>query len=363
LKTLSRIGLAELVVVLALPIGAVTLQAQEGRQDGLDTAKSVPLLYVANASGEVTAYDPGSSGAVAPLIRIAGPATELSDSWAVAFDPAGFLYVQSFGGYSRTVRFRNYVTGDVAPLRVFDDSTGARDACSIAVDSNGNAYITRLASLPVLEVFAPNSRGSVLPSRTLQLDGFPTSVTIDASDNVIVGLLNTPNGNALEVFGPSAQGAAQPLRKIAGPATGLGKGSFNLGGFLVVSYSRFTNRIYAAPSGDLDPSVPAHICVFAVDADGNIAPVRSISGPATLLGETVTGLAGDQETGEIFALSVNSKLATPTMIHVYTRLAHGDVAPLRSFTDQTSHLQNAIGIAFAPLPPSAQPEEKEAAEQ
>jgi hypothetical protein len=188
------------------------------------------------------------------------------------------------------------------------------------------------------------------------LDGDPTSVTIDADDNVILGLLNTPTGNAVEVFGPSAEGAAQPLRRIAGPATGLGTGGFYEGGFLVVNYSRFTNRIYAAPSGDFDPSVPAHICVFAANADGNIAPVRSISGPATLLGETITGLAGDQETGEIFALSVNSKLATPTMIHVYTRLAKGDVAPLRSFTDQTTHLQGAMSIAFAP-----QVEEKEAA--
>lgn len=133
-------------------------------------------------------------------------------------------------------------------------------------------------------------------------------------------------------------------------ATGLGKGSFYNGGFLVVNYSPLTNLIYAAVSGDFNPAVSVHINVFPVHGNGDIKPVRTISGPDTLLGETITGLASDPETGEIFALSVNSKLATPAMIHAYAGFAQADVAPSRSFTDQPSNLRNAKGIAFTPRP-------------
>lgn len=338
MKIIRTIAIAAAAFGLALTARAATAPAERPR----------PLLYVANASGEVTAYDPGSSGVVLPATRIAGEATRLGSSWAIAFDLAADLFVQNFGGQSQTVVFAPNIIGNVAPLRFFSSSTGARDAPSLAIDSKGNVYVARLTSVPILEVFPPNASGDALPSRSVTLDGFPTSVTIDHDDNVIVGLLNTPTGNAIEVFAASAQGSAQPLRRISGPATGLGSGSFYTGAFLVVNYSPFTNRIYAAPSGDFDPTVVAHISVFAVDASGNIAPVRSISGPSTLLGETIMGLAGDQETGEIFALSVNSKLATPAMIHVYARLAHGDVSPLRSFTDAISSLQSARGIAFVP---------------
>jgi hypothetical protein len=76
-------------------------------------------------------------------------------------------------------------------------------------------------------------------------------------------------------------------------ATGLGKGSFYNGGLLVANCSPFTNLIYAAVSGDFNPPVSVHISVFTVHGNGDIKPVRTISGPDTLLGETITGLASD----------------------------------------------------------------------
>jgi hypothetical protein len=180
------------------------------------TKVDIPFYYVATLSREVTAYDPASSRAVSPVRRLAGPITGLKDSWAVAFDTAGDLFVQNFLGDSTTGVFGPDVNGDTAPLRVFKNEATTRDAYSL--------------------------------------------------------------GN------------------------------------------------------------------------GDIKPVCTISGPDTLLGETITGLASDPETGEIFALSVNSKLATPTMIHVYAGFAQGNVASSRSFTNQRSNLRNAKGIAFTPRP-------------
>lgn len=86
-----------------------------------------PLLYVASLSGEVTAYDPASSGVVSPVRRLAGPITGLKDSWAVAFDTAGDLFVQNFLGDSTTGVFGPDVNGDTAPLRVFKNEATTRD--------------------------------------------------------------------------------------------------------------------------------------------------------------------------------------------------------------------------------------------
>lgn len=114
-----------------------------------------PLLYVASLSGEVTAYDPASSGVVSPVRRLAGPITGLKDSWAVAFDTAGDLFVQNFIGDSTTDVFGPDVNGDTAPLRVFKNEATTRDACSLAIDSNGNVYVPRLTPVSKLDVFPP----------------------------------------------------------------------------------------------------------------------------------------------------------------------------------------------------------------
>jgi hypothetical protein len=73
-----------------------------------------PLLYVASLSGEVTAYNPGSSGLVSPVRQLTGPIAGLTDSWAVAFDTAGDLFVQNFLGDSTTDVFAPDVNGDTA---------------------------------------------------------------------------------------------------------------------------------------------------------------------------------------------------------------------------------------------------------
>ena len=70
-----------------------------------------PLLYIASLSGEVTAYDPASSGVVSPVRRRADPITGLKDSWAVAFDTAEDLFVQTFLGDSTTGVFGPDVNG------------------------------------------------------------------------------------------------------------------------------------------------------------------------------------------------------------------------------------------------------------
>jgi hypothetical protein len=325
-------------------LNASLLAADDESGSSLNQSQCVRQnLYVASLTGEITAYNPDANGSVKPVRRIAGSLTQLQDSWAVAFNREGQLFVQNFIGASTTNVFGPDVAGNVLPLRVFRNVSGGRDASGIAVDSKGNVYVTRITSGGSLDVFPPNANGFTNPIRTLQIDGNPTSVTVDSNDNIIVAVLGPPTGNAIEVFTPTAQ---QPLRRISGPATGLGSSMFYQGAFFVVNYSPFTGRIYTATSGDTNPAIVAHVSVFPGNGNGDIRPIRTISGSNTLLGESISGLASDQQTGEIFVLSTNSRLSTPTMVHVYGRYVNGNLPPLRSFSDRTSGLMNARGIAF-----------------
>jgi len=66
------------------------------------------------------------------------------------------------------------------------------------------------------------------------------------------------------------------------------------------------------------------ITVYARRANGNVAPLRSLSGPATGL-STPSGLAVDTVNNELFVVNGSNNSVT-----VYPRVANGNVAPLRT---------------------------------
>jgi len=350
-------ALCAAAAALVLPALA---SAHAGRLPGRDAP--APLLYVAErGASSVAAYPPDASGPVAPALRIAGPHTGLRDPWAVAFDPRGDLYAQNYLAESATVVFTPGVAGDVAPLRTVRGLE--RDAPSLAVDAAGFVYVARFQA-PQIEVFAPGASGQGQPARTLQVDGFPRSLAVDSQGNLLVAVVGRPTGaggNAIEAFAPGASGSAVPLRRIAGPHTGLGTGQ-GFGGFtgdtVVLTASPLTGRLYAAVSGCVAPTVPPHIAVFPQDGDGDRAPVRTIQGAATGLGvagqpAAISGIADDQRRGDIYALTspctVNGGVVNAAgRVNVYARLAAGDRAPLRSFTDAQTGFTDVQAIAFAP---------------
>lgn len=354
MKTMLRLALVVSVAVAAL----LKTQAVVDDESPL-AARALPLLYVANASdstgstpGFVTAYDPGSCGSVAPLVTIRGAKTLILDDQTLAFDRKGDLFVQNFiAGDAKTLIFAPEASGNVAPSRFFSSTGGDRDNLSIAVDSKGYVLIVRRQG-PDMQVFAPGASGpSVSPLRTVAFDGMPISVAVDSEDNVIVGVNSSTLGNALEVFAPQAQGGS-PKRIIRGSNTGLGG---NDGTVPTVAFSPVNDRIYVGVStrqflgGGTSRNPNAHVSVFPSDGNGNISPVRTISGTLTgLNGTSIYGLAGNPQTGEVFVMTNPSPFFTPGSVIVFARLANGNVLPLRSFTDSNTALAEAFGIAFSP---------------
>ncbi len=308
------------------------------------------LVYVANAdSGPVTAYNTGSTGSVTPARTVANPQNPNTywAPWGVTFDNSGNLYVQTFLSNATTFVFPPGASGSTPPSRIFQ--AYAPDNSSIAVDANGYEYVAGGQAEPVIKVEPPGASGSpgnlynVPPLRTIALNsGFnpwPSILAVDGLNEVLAAVTGG-QGNAIEVFTGGAGGGATPVRVISGPDTGLGTCGSPCAE-LSIAYSPYTGRIYAAVSD----GTATRINVYAANASGDARPIRTIQGPATgLAGGVITGIAVSRTDGTIYAMVKSSPFGTGH-VNAYARLAQGNVAPLRSFTDSVSAFADAEGIA------------------
>jgi hypothetical protein len=308
------------------------------------------LVFVANASGPVTAYSPFSAGAVSPVLALNDPNVPDTywDPWGVAFDTQGSLYVQGF--LSDATSFV-YLAGGASPSRVF--RAGGPDSRSIAVDANGYAYVATGEGPAQILVVPPGASGqgnslySVSPVRSVDTDEtvwhpWPGILTTDAADHVIAAVVRA-QGNAIETFDGGAAGGSSPVHEITGPSTGLGACADPACDMMAIAFSPASQHLWVAVSSGSQ----THVSLFANGADGNAAPLRTIQGPATgLSGEVVTGVGENPQTGELFVLAKDAQFGGAGQIDVYASDAQGDAAPVRSFTDAASSFANAAGIAI-----------------
>jgi len=347
---------AGVAVVLASAISAPA----KGRVGAAARAAATELIYVANAdSGPVTAYTAGSHGAVASVRTVANPNNPNTfwDPWGVAFDTTGHLYVQTFLSEATTFVFPPGAHGRTLPSRIF--RAQGPDNQAIAVDAKGFEYVVGGETFEAVNVVRPGANGrpgdlyGVAVARTIPIDEsfnpWASVAAVDAKNEVLVAVAR-PRGNAIEVFAGGAHGGQRPVRVITGSRTGLGScpGTPSPCDEVSIAFSALTGRIYAAVS---DGPHRAHISVFAGNATGNAPPVRTIEGRATgLSGKVIVGMAVSPRDGTIYAMVKTSSDFGPGRIYAYRRYAHGNAAPLRSFTDRTSAFANSLGLAILELP-------------
>jgi hypothetical protein len=347
----AAVAAAALAAVVALigtardtaPQAALTPTPQPSTSSGPE------LLYVANVNGPVTAYPVGSKGAASPVRSLAGPddPNTFWGPWGVAFDAGGNAYVQSFLSDATTFV---YPPGTSLAGRIF--RVNGPDSRAVAVDAAGYAYVATGQAGAVISVAAPGASGvpgslyavpqvRQIPTDETAFHPWPGILTTDTSGHVIAAVVRS-TGNAIEFFSAGPSGGTAPVRVIAGPHTGLGSCAAACDQ-LAVTYSPFTGRLYVAVS----QGTQTHINVYADTASGDAAPVAVISGTATgLSGHAVTGIADSQRDGSIYALAKPTRSGDPATVLVFDRLANGNVAPLRSFTDAGTGLRDGLGIAI-----------------
>jgi hypothetical protein len=230
------------------------------------------------------------------------------------------------------------------------------DNSGIAVDAAGDEYVIGGEGPPVISVAAPGANGkpgdlySVEAVRSIStgltnFDPWPSVLSLGPGDEILAALIDDHDANVIKAFEGGPTGTSAPVRTIQGTATGLGHCSSLPGCGMSITYSRTTGLIDAAVS---DPS-GLHVSEFAAHAGGDVAPLRTIAGPLTgFTGKIANGLAVDPATGDLYVMVEGARFAAPAAVEVFAADASGDAAPLRTFTDATNHFSNSQGIAFGP---------------
>jgi hypothetical protein len=128
------------------------------------------------------------------------------------------------------------------------------------------------------------------------------------------------NSNAVTVYALGANGNAAPLRSISGNLTGLSSPSG-------IAVDLVNGELLVA-----NKTVPYSVTVYPRTASGNVAPLRTVIGASTNLDDP-RGIAIDTLHDE-FAVVNRAGFSVTT----FARTANGNVAPLRS-------LQTPIGLS------------------
>ncbi len=264
---------------------------------GLRAARAQELFVANGSSDTITVYNRTDSGDIAPLRTLGGAATGLNGPRGIALDLVhDEMFVTNYFGNSVTVYART-ASGDTAPVRTIVGGS------------------TKLDS--------------------------PVGIDFDPlHDELIVGnrsAADTSTASSIVVFSRTADGDAVPLRTIAGAATGL-----NFSHMLMVD--PLSNEIFVVnAAGSATPPAPDSVTVYSRTANGNVLPLRTLTGAATAL-STPIGFALDRTNDEIVVTN-----ASPVKVTVYGRTATGNTAPLRTIAGASTGLNYPVGV-YVDLP-------------
>lgn len=285
------------------------------------------LILVANENtglgGSIREYPEGANGNVAPSTVIG----HVNGPFAIAFsstegigianghiDSGGQAALQTFG-----------LPGDL--LTGISCFPKPSTTSGVAFDSNGQLFAS--AFLPqggsAVEVFAPGANGCVKPKRTIADAG---GLAIDSNNLLYVANAKTAT---IDIF---PAGSSTMQAQIGGSKTGLGApGSALPGNTVAVDASR---NVYVFDTKT------ATISEFAAGATGNVAPIRTISGSNTGLtgGNGFTfGLAVSKASGEIFVTNPGTNA-----ILGFASTARGNVAPIQTIAGSATGLGDPLGL-------------------
>ena len=329
-------------------VGAATL-LDDPQAVAVDSSGNI---YVANDgnhnshSDTVTVYPSGLAGTVdqPPSATINSEFALSSNGMAqpigIALDSNANIYVSS----------ENQVSGSsVESVEVYQAGSGAvggvasrigsisttTSVTGVALDSSQNVYAI---SGSVVDIFSSLGAG-FLPLATLNGDltliSHAGGIAVDANGNIY--LTNDATdiiGDRVTVYPVGSSGNTAPSAVIVGSNTGLAFPA----GIAVDS----TNIYVANKATD-------SVTVYPLAANGNVAPIATISGPNTGL-NTPSGIALDSA-GLIYVTNEGGFEGNNTSVTVYAAGANGNATPVTTVAGSSTQLARPRGIAVVPFLP------------
>jgi len=300
-------------------------------------------IYITNsASSTVTAYALAANGDAAPLQTIGGSNTGLDDPQGIAVNGTHKMFVPNHLSNSVTV-FAKGANGNVAPINTISGpNTGLNRPDGIALDKSRNIYVANSFSASngpgSVTVYAPGANGDVTPIRTLigATTGLniPSDLTLDRNGKIYVsncGCGTSSPPSSLTIYAAGADGNVAPIRKISGSHTGLD-----------IPYGVAMDaglNVYVANAGSFT------VTVYAKGAHGNVAPIRTIGGSNT--GINLPEEVAIDATGKLYVVNCGcGPMTAPASVTVYAAGANGNVAPIQTISGADTGLDQPVGITI-----------------
>jgi len=267
----------------------------------------------------------GSNDISQPKRTVRGDKTLIQFNNGLYVDPNGDIFSVESDTGDKMVRFARDASGDVPPKAALHTP---HRVYNLAGDEMRQELFATVEYPPQVVVYRKDASGEDEPLRAIAGDATgldaPHGIAVDEKDGLI--FVNTWGHHsdvdvagtgkwfppAIKVFAVNASGDVRPLRVITGDKTQLDWPA-------AMKFNPENGDLYVA--NDIGQS----ILVFAnaAKANGDVAPARVIHGPSTRL-RNPTGVALDLKNKEVWASNLGNSSAT-----VYPLMADGDVAPLR----------------------------------
>jgi DNA-binding beta-propeller fold protein YncE len=239
--------------------------------------------------------------------------------------------------------------------------------CGLYIDpKNGDIYAVNNDTLDTLVIFNREAKGNVPPTRELSTPHRTYGIAVDEQAEELYMTVQDPP--EIVVYNKYASGRDKPKRIMRGNKTlltdahGMGIDTKNKWMF-VANYGNGAK--YAEPGaggnrgggggedgggfgggpGRIPGSgyfEPPKITVYPLNAEGDVAPIRTIQGPKTML-DWPAHMFIDQDRGDIYVANDGGNA-----ILVFHETDNGNVAPYRVISGAKSNVKNPTGVYVDP---------------
>jgi DNA-binding beta-propeller fold protein YncE len=227
--------------------------------------------------------------------------------------------------------------------------TKAEMMCGVYIDPKTlDTYVVNNDTQDWLAIFSKNAQGNVAPDRVLAVPHGTFGIAVNENKEELY--LTVQHNNEVIVYPKMASGKDKPLRELFGDDTHLEDPHgvaldtkhnlmfvTNHGSVSYRGKESGARRGYMKGSGHFDPP---SITVYPIDAQGNMKPLRIITGPKTGLNWPMQ-ITMDEEAGELYVANDMDH-----SIEVFKVSDDGDVAPTRKIKGPKTQVKNPTGVAL-----------------